>query len=307
MNRDRIAAALLAALVSSACGGGSGNGGGSSSGGTSSGGGTGGSVCEDNASVAVGEYTAVDNVWAGMGITHSGCATIAPGMGSTVNASWSWSWPATGDIAAYLEVVFGQKPWDATSTTTRLPRKLSQLQSVVGHVNWTEQNISSTTKGYLNFDVWLVKSLTRPSGSDHLPIATLLSVVLKPYGGATWGYKVRTGVHLDFVPAPGTTPAGCTFDVFYDSNDSSYPSVAYFPSAGCGVVLSSDVPVDFDVLPFVREYQAHEGSVPVVNKPVGYGQVTDDTYFPSLEFGMHVGTRSGQTSIQDYKVTVTEK
>ena len=142
-------------------------------------------------------------------------------------ASGTWTWPATGETSAYPEVVFGQKPWDDTSTTTRLPRKLSQLQSVVAHVNWTEQNVW-TTKGYLNFDVWLVSSLTRPGGSDHLPFAALLNVMLKPYGGATWGHRVRTGVHLDFVAAPGTTPADCTWDVFYEPDKDDH-GLAYNP------------------------------------------------------------------------------
>ena len=75
---------------------------------------------------------------------------------------WSWQWPrGNGEVKAYPEVVFGHKPWLATSTTNSLPRRISAINafSVACRVNMRARG-----RYNLAFDIWVTNS-ARPTPS----------------------------------------------------------------------------------------------------------------------------------------------
>jgi len=119
-------------------------------------------LCRDWASLTLGSYEINNNVW-GKGNMHGYSQCIF----SRINVSkdtpdsygWYWNWPVTGDgVKAYPSVLYGRKPWNAYSTTSKLPvaiKKLKQLnvsykvkEEHSGAVNllleaWITNNINS--------------------------------------------------------------------------------------------------------------------------------------------------------------------
>lgn len=78
-----------------------------------------------------GEYRVVNNVWNKKGVRrYRQSVGIRPLPGGTVEAGWAWEWPDKNRAIAFPELVFGRNPWGTESSTTKLPTRISDLDSL---------------------------------------------------------------------------------------------------------------------------------------------------------------------------------
>lgn len=267
--RPLHATALLAGLFLFGCGGG----GGSS---VPTGPATA-SLCADFQSAQAGEYAVENNTWGKGDLTSfRQCVGIAAADGGGANVAFDWTWPAPlGGVRGYPEVIYGQKPWNA-STTTRLPRVVDDVKAArvdLGFVS-TREGI-----GNLAFDIWLTTSNVRPAGSDHLPLAHELMIWLDHWGG--------------MVPAGGTpvdtvTLGGITWDLYATTatwGPEPWQYLAYFPRTAV------PSPVALDLRQFLDHLKAR-------------GSITGREWLASVELGNELMLGSGRTTLSQFKVSV---
>lgn len=267
--RPLHATALLAGLFLFGCGGG----GGSS---VPTGPATA-SLCADFQSAQAGEYAVENNTWGKGDLTSfRQCVGIAAADGGGANVAFDWTWPAPlGGVRGYPEVIYGQKPWNA-STTTRLPRVVDDVKAArvdLGFVS-TREGI-----GNLAFDIWLTTSNVRPAGSDHLPLAHELMIWLDHWGG--------------MVPAGGTpvdtvTLGGITWDLYATTatwGPEPWQYLAYFPRTAV------PSPATLDLRQFLDHLKAR-------------GSITGREWLASVELGNELMLGSGRTTLSQFKVSV---
>lgn len=78
-----------------------------------------------------GEYYVSNNVWNKGGIGHYRQSVgIRRGPGGTMEAGWAWDWPDKNRAVAFPELVYGKNPWSQSSSTPKLPVRISDLRSL---------------------------------------------------------------------------------------------------------------------------------------------------------------------------------
>ena len=234
-------------------------------------------ACGDGARDQAAGYAVENNVWNKQGASgYRQCVGIAPAAGgSGVDAAWTWSWPgASTTVRSYPELIFGRKPWSAT-THPGLPRRLSQLSQVQVQVQLAYDS-THTGAGNLAFDVWLTASDT-PVG-DHLPLKHELMVWLDRFGGMTPAGRVVDTVDI----------AGITWDLYVTTADwgpEPFQYLAYLPRAA----LPSPVALD------LQAFLAHLKS---------RSSIAGNERLASVEFGNEVISGTGSTHITGYTVHI---
>ena len=116
-------------------------------------------ACGDWEELRETNYRYVNNVWNKGRITDYEQCVMRRVVGGEDQYGWRWRWPSTSDdVRAYPEVLFGQRPWDFSSTTTRLPRRLSSIRQLS-----VDYEVYLTAEGAFNlaFSMWTT--------SDHPP------------------------------------------------------------------------------------------------------------------------------------------
>lgn len=100
-----------------------------------------------------GEYFVENNVWNKRDAKdYRQAVGIRKLSDGAVAAGWSWEWPTSWNIVAFPDLVFGKNPWAETSTTPRLPVRLSEIDSL--HADF---DILHEGHGHrnLSFQMWL--------------------------------------------------------------------------------------------------------------------------------------------------------
>ena len=263
-----LAAALLASLFLSGCGGGGGSG---TTGPATT------SLCGDFQGAQAGEYAVENNTW-GKGdlVGFRQCVSLAGAAGGGADVVFEWSWPQpTAGVRGYPEVIYGQKPWNA-STTARLPRIVDDVKTARVDLGFSSTREGS---GNLAFDIWLTTSNLRPAGSDHLPLAHELMIWLDHWGG--------------MVPAGGTpvdtvTLGGITWDLYVTTatwGPEPWQYLAYLPRS---VVPS---PATLDLRGFLDHLKAR-------------GSITGREWLASVELGNELVVGTGRTVLSGFRVAV---
>jgi hypothetical protein len=115
--------------------------------------------CGDWDELQLEEYLVSNNVWGKGNITgYKQCIFGAVAKGRIVGG-WIWQWPTSDDtIKAYPEIIFGWKPWNASSTTPDLPIQVGSIASAIASHEILVQRAGG---GYnTSFDLWITSQST---------------------------------------------------------------------------------------------------------------------------------------------------
>ncbi len=235
--------------------------------------------CTTGTTVTSGAYMAENNAWNASGASgYRQCVQVVDAGSGKVNTTLDWNWPvAPVGVRAYPELIFGQKPWYA-STTTQLPRVVDTLQTLRVDTAFSLTR-DAGANGNFAFDIWLASSNQRPVGSDHLPITHELMIWLDAYGG-----MVPAGAIVATV-----TIGGVTWDLYRLDATTWTPEpwvyLAYLPRTK----VSS--PMSLNVRAFLDHLKQR-------------GDITGQEWLTSVELGNEIVAGKGQTVLTGYAVTV---
>lgn len=232
--------------------------------------------CDDWALIDVGEYQAQNNTWGkGTLAGWSQCIGLGNNAGGTLIARWTWDWlNAGGNVKAYPEIVYGQKPGGST-TSLSLPEQLNRIETAT-----IAYDVTSTYTGSGNaaFDIWLTDT-DNPSTWGAPPITHEIMIWLDRYGSMAPGGAWKEKVTLD----------GAAYSVYVGENyGDGWRYIAFLraePQLGAGTL---------DLVAFI-EY--------ILEK----GLVTGEEYLASIEFGNEVVSGAGETIVNKYEVFVRAK
>jgi hypothetical protein len=232
--------------------------------------------CEDWALINNGEYQAQNNTWGKGALSGwSQCIGLGNNADGTLIARWTWDWlNAGGNVKAYPEIVFGQKPGGPT-TSASLPERVNRIGSATVSYDYTSTYIGS---GNTAFDIWLTDT-SNPSTWGTPPITHEIMIWLDRYGSMSPGGAWKERVELD----------GSTYAVYVGENyGDGWRYIAFVstePQSGAGTL---------NIASFL---------IYILEK----GLVTGDEYLASIEFGNEIATGTGETLVNSYEVMVRSK
>ncbi|MFH0736565.1 MAG: hypothetical protein V1773_19775 [bacterium] len=225
-------------------------------------------ICTADASFKVNEYTIINNCW-GKGTIqdYMQCIFIKKNI-NEMSVGFSWQWPAdNNDVKAYPEILFGWKPWNSSSTTTKLPIRVGSIKTL--KASYTSITTSLYGVGNTAFDLWITSSKT-PTVSD---ITREVMIWTKNFGQTPGGSKVAT-VTIDNVE----------YDLYKGNWDWTY--LAFVNKGVSGI---TNVNLD-KFLAYLFEN----------------GYISPNENLASIEFGNEIVNGSGNTTIRNYNITVEE-
>jgi hypothetical protein len=122
------------------------------------------SSCADWAEFQINEFLLCNNVWGkGNEVDYEQCIYYEINNNQT-EIGWNWDWPGNGNVRAYPEIIFGQKPWSTESTSTSLPAPINSNQITLKYSG----NASAIGQWNLAYDIWLTSSITpTPDNVTH--------------------------------------------------------------------------------------------------------------------------------------------
>ncbi len=223
--------------------------------------------CNDGAEISVDELTIQNNVWGKGNITnYQQCIRVT--KNNSINTfEWMWSWPNSGNnVKAYPEIIYGLKPFGNTTTTSRLPVKLTEMNSI--NVSFDSIKTDMTGIGNLAFDIWITDS---PSPVQN-NIKHEIMIWLKNQGQAPAGVFIARIII-----------AGVEYD-FYSGDVGSWDYFAFLK-------VTQDDLISIPVGDFINYLKNHSYILP-------------EEYLSSIEFGNEVIQGSGKTSVFNYRVAI---
>lgn len=234
------------------------------------------SYCDYDQRLPLGAYDLLNNAFAQNKATepHGQCL-IERQVGGKAQYGWSWAWPGFDPLGfGYPEIVFGQKPWDPSSTDPRLPVRISDVTSMTLRY---QTETTATGKHNLSPALWI------NGAADAAPLTIVAEIAVwldwsegtEPIGTPVGQVSVG-GVEYGFWHAPNHG----------DRGDGTGWSLYYFKAA----TPRAQGTLDFQAL------LAHMQSE---------GDVQPSDYVTSLEFGAELQGGSGTTWITDFSVELT--
>lgn len=223
--------------------------------------------CNDGAEINVDELTIQNNVWGKGSITNYQQCIRATKKNSISTFEWIWSWPNSGNnVKAYPEIIYGLKPFGNTTTTSRLPVKLSEINSI--NVSFDSIKTDMTGTGNLAFDIWITDSQTPLQNNIKHEIMIWLKNLGQAPAGALTARIIIAGVEYDF----------------YSGNVGSWNYFAFLK-------VTQD---DLNNIP-VGEF---------INYLKNNAYILPEEYLSSIEFGNEVIQGSGKTVVTGYKLSI---
>ncbi|KAI3385249.1 hypothetical protein SNEBB_001742 [Seison nebaliae] len=220
--------------------------------------------CDDWAELHKGEMKIVNNVWGKGSLNGEQCIT---------SEGWSWNWPDNvleNHVISYPEIIYGHKPWDEITTTSRLPKKISELK----HLKiTTDYNFVSNGIYNVATETWLTSKLTsKPEDITHeIMIWYDHSHQMRPSGR-----KVKRNIRID----------GEYYDLWYNPNHGKWIYLAFVSKK-----RMSDIRVTIDMKSFLK----------YLEKDPKY-QIKSDSYLAVVEFGTEIIRGKGQMTIDRYSI-----
>jgi hypothetical protein len=223
--------------------------------------------CADWAEITIDEYIVQNNVWNKQGITEYEQCIYKEDPAENFPFGWHWIWPQPpGGVKAYPEIIFGHKPWSATSTTAHLPIQISSITDIT-----VSYNITQTAEGSYNlaFDIWL--NDTNPPTAESITREIMI-----------WLDREM------MVPAGDCLAADVDInDELYDFYKDDFPDWTYIAFVKQTAEFSGNTRIDlfFDYL-------------------VTNSHISDAEYCSSIEIGNEVVYGEGSTEFIDYFIEV---
>jgi hypothetical protein len=224
-------------------------------------------------------YRVVNNVW------NKGACTGAYGqrvfledIAGTQAFGWQWDWRNSGyNVVAYPEVIFGDKPWDASSgISTAFPVQAGSADITA------DFDLSVRASGTYNmaFSLWCVSSL--PSGIDT--ISHEIMIWNLNHGMTPAGVKFAT-----------VTLGGIAYDVYKKDNHSDD---------------SGGSTHHWTYIAFCAKEPITKGPLKIsdfVDYLLAQGILLPSNYVTSVELGNEIVTGSGTVDARAYAITVTPR
>ena len=195
-----------------------------------------------------------------------------------VQYGWRWQWPrGSGSVKAYPEVIYGHKPWFASSTTRNLPRPISAIDEL-----FVTYDIEMQARGRYNlaFDIWVTNS-GRPT-----PSAITHEIMI-------WvGERTRAWEPYPGYLAKRVTIGDVTYDLYIKPHaewlkEHGAPRVAYIVFNSRTAQVSGRI----DVKKFL-DYLTNHGHLPA------------DGYIASVELGNEIMNGTGELWLKSYRISV---
>ena len=105
-----------------------------------------------------------NNVWGKGDIADYEQCLLTRRRDGATEYGWRWRWPrGNGQVKSYPEVIYGQKPWDAESSTSVLPARIEAIGELsIAYA--VEQSAQGTYN--LAYDIWVTS--TNPPTPDTI-------------------------------------------------------------------------------------------------------------------------------------------
>ena len=236
--------------------------------------------CGDWAKLRSGSFVYENNVWNQGTVKRESRAQclLKRVVDGETQYGWRWRWPrGNGEVKTYPEVIYGHKPWLASSTTASLPRRISTIDAL--SVSY-EVEMRARGRYNLAFDIWVT------DGARPTPAAITHEIMI-------WvGDRSRA-----WEPAPGyfadTAVIGdATYDLYVKPNaewiaEHGAPNVAYIAFNARTPRLTGEV----DVKAFLDDLTRR-------------GHVPAGGYVASVELGTEVMHGEGELWLKSYDVRI---
>lgn len=129
--------------------------------------------CDEWHKVYQGQFILYNNTWGKCNSDKTICISDFSQCVSIDNTtsppvfSWTWRWPSTADnrVKAAPEVIYGYSPWNSSSTTQSLPKKISDINKAI-----ISFDITVIANGHYNLaiDMWTTsQSIPSPATKIH--------------------------------------------------------------------------------------------------------------------------------------------
>ena len=181
---------------------------------------------------------------------------------------WNWDWPNIGNsVKAYPEIIFGKKPWSSISTNNVLPIALNRIENFEVDFDFqTEANGNYNSA----FEFWITEdSLSNENGITTEVMIWTSNNFLQPAGN-----------QISIVYVDG---------YFYKMYRAVFDAWVYYA--------------------FVSEVDQHNGTLKIhdfINYMVSIGHLNPNEFLGSFEFGNEIVHGNGQTTINQYSISINE-
>jgi hypothetical protein len=237
--------------------------------------------CDEWALLDLEEYQAQNNTW-GKGTLNgwSQCIGIGNNDDGTLIARWTWDWlNAGGNVKAYPEIVFGQKP-GSSSTSGSIPEQINQITSASVSYNVVS---TYTGSGNLAFDIWLTDT-DNPTTWGVPPITHEIMIWLDYYGSMSPGGAWKGRESID----------GSTYSVYVGENYGDGWRYIAFVRTPSQKVPSQQGAGTLELVAFLNYLLEND-------------LVTGEEFLASIEFGNEVAGGTGETLLNHYSVSIQAK
>ena len=109
------------------------------------------STCNSYDRFNVGDYVITNDVWGknniGTNEQYQQCIWVNKNS-NIFSFGWNWTWPVGNwNVKAYPAIVYGWKPWRESSTTSSLPKKISNINNITATYNQDLRRFTNPTPG----------------------------------------------------------------------------------------------------------------------------------------------------------------
>ena len=221
-----------------------------------------------------------NNVWGKGDLTDYEQCLLRRNLDGTMQYGWRWQWPdGTGHVKAYPEVIYGHKPWHATSTTPSLPVRIASVNTLSVHY---AVELSAQGTYNLAFDIWVTR--------DNPPTPETIT------------HEIMIWLDQTFPPQSPEFRAGQVTmdDITYDL----YIRPGFDPAPGNSHGLSE---AKIHYIAFVSQGDQYRGTIDVaqfLDYLVAHDHIPADGYVASVELGNEVIAGTGELWLHSYRIEV---
>jgi len=230
--------------------------------------------CTDWKFISSGDAAVENNIWGFQRATFSDwnqCVGIGTNPAGDTLGRWTWNWknePASG-VKAYPEIIYGKKPAKA-STNTKLPIMVKNIQEM----NLDLDYVTAATGEYqMLIDLWIT-STDHASTWDSPPVTREIMI------------NIEKSIYCHPAPLCETHAiGGRNWGVSVQDVAGSWQRIQF----------NSNVPLTGHNTFDLKAFLDHLRSI---------GQLRDDEYVSSIEFGTEIYSGQGETRVNKFRVTV---
>ena len=219
------------------------------------------------------EYIIENNVW-GKGSITDYSQSIFYNQDTPNNFGWEWNWPDSGtNVKSYPEIIYGKKPWNENTTTSKLPTVVSNAYLTIDITSTTTATETYNTA----FDIWLTESQT----ADETEIKAELMIWLN--------YSNMTPATDGSINGEDVTIDGQNYKLYVYNNFGD-------PSGGG---------LSWTYIAFTKQDQTDTASLKLesfLTELLNRSLIQSLWYVATIELGNEIVSGNGKTDITEYNI-----